>query len=119
MTRDELPLKHNEITARLIRSPGEPPSECGAYLVRIDGFANRVRLRSPWSYEDALAGEGPFGTQVPVALFRCVRCGVTLVVAECRNEKGETYYRLRNAWEPKHSHADAKPIRREVPASIA
>lgn len=118
MIREDL-LRHNQLTARLVRSPGQPPSECGSFLVRVDGSGARVKVRSPWTYDDALAGEGSFGTQVPVALFRCVRCGVTLVVAECRNEKGETYYRLRNAWEPKHSHADVKPIRREVTASIA
>jgi hypothetical protein len=62
----------------------------------VDGSGGRLADDAPETPDDAQPGEGPPGSLVPVALYRCSRCRATLVVSECRDAGGNIYRRLRN-----------------------
>lgn len=93
-------ITHRELLDSLKRPAGVPVGECQRSLVQVDAWGRSPNPR-PASGSDLLwcdqaqADEGPPGSTVAVAFYRC-ECGATLVVA--RLPVGA--WRLRNEYYP-------------------
>lgn len=99
-------MTHEELTAALLRQPGQPASDCQGTMRRIAGDGSTLADDAPGQLDDALIYEGRTGQKSDVRLYRCDLCGDTIVEATAPDGKRH----CRNAYGTK----DTQPIRRAV-----